>query len=34
MSSAIGLLQSVIGFLFVYTANAVVRKYDKDAALF
>ncbi|MNN19221.1 putative multiple-sugar transport system permease YteP [compost metagenome] len=34
MSSAIGLLQSVIGFLFVYTANTVVRKYDKDAALF
>lgn len=34
MSSAIGLLQSVIGFLFVYAANAVVRKYDKDSALF
>ncbi len=34
MSSAIGLLQSIIGFLFVYLANAVVRKYDKDSALF
>ncbi|GGH31117.1 ABC transporter permease [Paenibacillus segetis] len=34
MSSAIGLLQSVIGFLLVFAANAVVRKYDKDSALF
>ncbi|RXZ79597.1 sugar ABC transporter permease [Paenibacillaceae bacterium] len=34
MSSAIGLLQSFIGFLFVFAANAVVRKYDKDSALF
>ena len=34
MSSAIGLLQSLIGFLFVFAANAVVRKYDRDSALF
>ncbi len=34
MSSAIGLLQSVIGFIFVYAANFIVRKYDKDSALF
>ncbi|MCU6708599.1 ABC transporter permease subunit [Paenibacillus sp. J5C_2022] len=34
MSSAIGLLQSFIGFLFVFAANAVVRKYNKDSALF
>lgn len=34
MSSAIGLLQSFIGFLFVFGANAMVRKYDKDSALF
>lgn len=34
MSSAIGLLQSFIGFLFVFGANAIVRRYDKDSALF
>lgn len=34
MSAAAGLYQSVIGFILVITANAVVRKVDSDNALF
>ncbi len=34
MSSAAGLFQSVVGFLFVLTANAVVRRTNKENALF
>ncbi|MGB4661456.1 MAG: ABC transporter permease subunit [Mobilitalea sp.] len=34
MSAAAGLYQSVIGFVLVITANAVVRKVDRDNALF
>jgi len=34
MSSAAGLLQSITGFILVYSVNALVRKYDKDSALF
>jgi putative aldouronate transport system permease protein len=34
MSSAVGLFQSVIGFVMVVTANHVVKKLDKDSALF
>ncbi|RUS48690.1 sugar ABC transporter permease [Cohnella sp. AR92] len=34
MSSATGLMQSVIGFVLVFSVNAAVRRYDKDSALF
>ncbi len=34
MSSAAGLYQSVVGFLLVLGANAVVRKVDPENALF
>ena len=33
-SSAAGFLQSVLGFVLVLGANLVVRKVDKDSALF
>ena len=33
-ASAAGLLQSVLGFLMVLTANLIVRKVDSDSALF
>lgn len=33
-SSAAGFLQSVLGFILVLTANAIVRKIDEDNALF
>ena len=34
MSAAAALYQSVVGFVLVVTANAVVRKVDSDNALF
>ncbi len=34
MSSAAGLFQSVIGFILVLLANQIVRKFDKENALF
>lgn len=34
MSSAAGLFQSVVGFVLVLAANAVVRKIDRDSAIF
>lgn len=34
MSSAAGVYQSVVGFILVMTANGIVRKVDKDSALF
>ena len=34
MSTAAGLYQSVIGFILVMTSNYIVRKFDKDNALF
>ena len=34
MSSAAGLFQSVIGFVLVLAANAIVRRIDKDSAIF
>jgi putative aldouronate transport system permease protein len=34
MSSAVGLFQSLIGFIMVVTANRVVKKLDEDSALF
>ena len=34
MSSAAGLFQSVVGFLFVFGANAIVRATNKENALF
>lgn len=34
MSSAIGLFQSVLGFIMVVSANAITRKIDKNSALF
>lgn len=34
MASAAGLYQSVVGFIFILTANIIVRKLDPDSALF
>jgi putative aldouronate transport system permease protein len=34
ISSATGFFQSVVSFILVFTSNMIVRKYDKDAALF
>lgn len=34
MATAVGLYQSVIGFVLVLTANTVIRKIDKDNAMF
>ena len=34
MSTAAGLYQSVVGFVLVMTSNYIVRKYNKDSALF
>jgi len=34
MAAAVGLFQSVMGFIFVIGVNAVVRKYSKESALF
>lgn len=34
MSAAAGLYQSVVGFILVLGANLLVRKIDKDSALF
>lgn len=34
MSSAAGLLQSVIGFVCIFVTNAIVRKIDPDSSLF
>ena len=34
MSSAAGLYQSVVGFILVFTANLVVKKFSADDALF
>ena len=33
-STAGGFLQSILGFICVFTANAVVTKVDKDSSLF
>ena len=32
-SSAVGLFQSIIGFVFVMTANRIARAYDEKTAL-
>lgn len=34
MSSAAGLYQSVVGFVMVIISNFIIRKYDKESALF
>ena len=34
MSSAAGFYQSIIGFILVLAANAIVRKLDRDNAMF
>lgn len=34
MSSAAGLFQSAVGFLLVFTANLLIRKFDRESALF
>lgn len=34
MSSAVGLYQSVLCFVFIMLSNAVVKKFDEDSALF
>ena len=34
MSAAASFLQSVVGFIFIVTANAIVGKIDKDSTLF
>lgn len=34
MSSAASFIQSVVGFIFIVTANRIVRKYDESSSLF
>ena len=34
MSSAVGFYQSIVGFLFVLSTNAIVRRIDKENAMF
>ena len=34
MSAAAGLYQSIVGFVLLLSANLVVRRFDKDSALF
>lgn len=34
MSSAASVLQSIVGFVLVMTANGIVRKHEKESALF
>ena len=34
MSAAASFLQSVVGFIFIVSANAIVRKLDKNSSLF
>lgn len=34
MSSAAGVYQSVVGFITILASNALVRKLDKESALF
>lgn len=34
MSSAAGLLQNIVGFICIMTANTIVRKVDEDSSLF
>lgn len=34
MSTAVGLVQSVCGFIFVYVANALARRFEPDSAIF
>jgi putative aldouronate transport system permease protein len=34
MSSAVGLFQSVVGFIMVITANTIAKKMSDDASLF
>jgi putative aldouronate transport system permease protein len=33
-TAAVGLYQSVVGFILVFGSNALVKKYNKDNALF
>lgn len=34
MSAAVGLYQSIVGFILVLTSNLIVRKIDRDSAMF
>ena len=34
LSSAAGLLQNVLGFICIMTANSITRKVDRDSSLF
>ena len=34
MSAAAGFYQSIVGFVLILAANLLVRKFDKDSALF
>ena len=34
MSAAASFLQSVVGLIFIVTANAIVNHFDKDSSLF
>ena len=34
MSTAVGLYQSVVGFILVVASNAVIKKIDPDSAMF
>jgi putative aldouronate transport system permease protein len=32
--AAVGILQSIVGFVLIFLSNALVRKVDKDSSLF
>ena len=34
MSTAVGLIQSVCGFIFVYVANWLARRFEPESAIF
>jgi putative aldouronate transport system permease protein len=34
MSTAAGLMQNIVGFICIMTANTIVRKVDEDSSLF
>ena len=34
ISSAVGMLQSVVGFILIVTVNAIVRRIEEDSAMF
>ena len=34
MSSAASFIQSIVGFIFIVTANQIIKKYDEKSSLF